>query len=118
MGVLELLSVALVGIAVIGGFSLIAMTLYLGRRHVQKVDRAVLGYELPTDIVSLALRVPNYAGGFAWRFSARRTKLAGKIEHFDRKFQRPFIITFWLMIISGCAMILGVVIDKLFLVGS
>ena len=83
----------------------------------KEVDRAVLGYELPTDIISLALRIPNYAGGFAWRFSARRTKLAGKIEHFDRKFQRPFIITFWLMIVGGSLMILSILIDKFFLGG-
>ncbi len=99
-------------------FLFFAMMFYLGRRHVKEADRAVLGYELPTDMISLGLRVPNYAGGFAWRFSTRRTKLAGKIEHFDRKFQRPFIITFWLMMTGGGAMILTAVIDKFFLVGG
>ncbi len=114
----EITFLVLFTLTVICGFSLVAMTLYLGRRHVKEVDRAVWGHELSTDIITLFARAPAYAAGFAWRLFARRNGLAGKIEHFDRKFQRPFIITFWLMVVSGGLMILSIAIHRLLLDGG
>ena len=36
-------------------------------------------------------------------------------DQFDKQFQKPFIITFWLLMIGFVSMILGITIDHIFL---
>ncbi len=110
---LETLFLIVLGVFFASGVLGFVMLLYLGRNHVKAVDRAVLGYELSTDIVSLSLRIPGYAGGFAWRSYARWSGLSGKFEHFDKSFKRPFIIMFWLIIVGACALAAGVFAGKI-----
>lgn len=65
------------------GLTLIALLFFIGKTRIKEIDKAVLGYEFPHDsIFALIIRVPNYAGGFIWKWSAKRTGLSGKIEHF------------------------------------
>ncbi len=112
MDILEIVSLALGVIFLVSSLLMFLLLVYIGRRRVKQVDLAVLGYELPTDVFSLFLRVPNYAGAFSSRFFARRVKLAGKIEHFDRRFRWPFVVIHWLVVTGLCAMIVGVFIEK------
>lgn len=99
----------------LSGFMLIGLLFYIGKTRIKEIDKAVLGYEFPHDsIFALIIRVPNYAGGFMWKWSARRTGLEGKIEHFDSHFRWPFIATMISAIISMGSMIIGVILDKLF----
>ena len=54
----------------------IGLMFYIGRTRIKVIDKAVLGYEFPNDsIFSLIIRIPNYASGFLWEWSARRTGL-------------------------------------------
>jgi len=116
MDFLEILANILLIIFITGGIATIGMTYYLGKHHVKEIDKVVYGHEFPNDsIFALFIRVPNYAGAFAFEWSARRSGLVGKIDKFDAKFRRPFIFTFWLMIVSTTAMIVGFIIEKTFL---
>ena len=81
-------------IAVFCGFVFIGLLFYIGKTRIKEIDKVVYGYEFPHDsIFALIIRVPNYAGGFMWKWSARRSGLEGKIEHFDLRFRWPFIAT-------------------------
>ena len=116
MQVLAALSNILWIIFILGSFTTIGMVFYLGKRHVKEIDRVVYGHEFPNDsIFALLVRIPNYAGAFTFQWSAKRSRLADKIEQFDNSFRKPFIITYWLMIVSAGALLLGILIEKLFL---
>jgi hypothetical protein len=86
---------------------------YIGKTRIKKIDKAVLGYEFPHDsIFALMIRIPNYASGFLWKWSAKRTGLEGKIEHFDTHFKWPFITSFILVFFGMACAILGILFDK------
>ena len=92
------------------------MTFYLGRTKMKEIDRLVYGYEIPSDSIFFQLlRLPQYGGAFTWHWAAKRSSLLHIRDNFDKKFQRPFIITFYLFITGFIAMILGVILDKFFL---
>jgi len=92
------------------------MGLNLGRSKVKEIDRFVYGYEITSDsIFYLILRLPAYGGAFAWRWGAKRSKLLHIRDQFDKRFQRPFIITFYLYTIGSVSMILLIIWDKFFL---
>ena len=92
------------------------MIFYLGREKVKKIDLLVYGYEIPHDSIFYKIqRVPTYGGAFAWYWGAKRSKLLKIRDHFDKQFQKPFIITFWLMMIGLVSMVLGIAFDHVFL---
>ena len=113
MEVWEIVFLALGVIFLASALLIFVMLVYLGKSRVKEVDRAVHGHELSTDIVSLFLRIPGYAGGFAWRSYARWSGLSGKFEPFDKSFKRPFIIMFWLIVVGACALAAGVFAGKI-----
>ena len=103
-------------ILLLSSFSAIGLLIYIGKTRIKDIDKAVLGYEFPNDsIFALGLRVPNYAGGFMWKWSARRGHLEGKIEHFDSQFRRPFIAFMVLEIIALVSLIAVILIDNFLL---
>ncbi len=103
-------------IILLSGFSAIGLLFYIGKTRIKDIDKAVLGYEFPHDSVfALGLRVPNYAGGFMWKWSARRGHLEGKIEHFDSQFRRPFIAFMVLEITAIVSLIAAILMDKFLL---
>ncbi len=98
------------------GFMAIGMTFYLGRSKGKEIDRLVYGHEISSDsIFYKILRLPNYGGAFASRWLAKRTHLLHIRDQFDKKFQRPFIITHYLFMVGGISMVLLFILDKLFL---
>lgn len=112
---IELIFIVLLGLFLIISFVLLGFTIYIGKTRIKEIDRIVYGYEFPNDsIFALMIRVPNYAGAFFWRWSARRSGLEGKIEHFDKNFKWPFIVHFMLMILGGVNMIVLIIFDKYF----
>jgi len=99
------------------GVSAIILLFYIGKTRIKEIDKIVYGYEFPNDsIFALMIRFPSYAGGFIWKWSAKRSGLEGKIEHFNFKFKWPFIAAFLLFIISILSLILGVLVDKYLLI--
>jgi len=85
------------------GFLVIGLLFYIGKTRIKEIDKVVHGYEFPHDsIFALIIRVPGYAGGFMWKWSARRSGLEGKIEHFNNRFRWPFVAT---MVLSILAMV-------------
>lgn len=95
------------------GFLMITLLFYIGRTRIKEIDKVVYGYEFPHDsIFALGLRVPNYGSAFLWKWSAKRSGLEGKIEHFDKNFRWPFIAVFLLMIFGIIFLILGVLFEK------
>ncbi len=100
-------------LVVIAGFLMIGLLFYIGRTRIKEIDKVVYGFEFPNDsIFALGLRVPNYGGAFLWKWSAKRSGLEGKIEHFDKRFRWPFIAVFLLMIFGVLMMILAGVFRK------
>ena len=103
-------------LTLICGFIAIGMTFYLGRSKGKEIDRLVYGHEISSDSMFYKiLRLPNYGGAFASRWLAKRTHLLHIRDQFDKKFQRPFIITHYLFMIGGISMVLLFILDKLFL---
>lgn len=97
-------------------FAAMCMVFYLGRNKVKSIDRLVYGFEIPSDSIFFQWqRVPHYGGAFASRWFAKRVGLLHIRDHFDKQFQRPFVITEYLLLIGGSLGILAVVLDKLFL---
>ena len=104
----ETVVLALYLMSMLCGMVMIGLLFYVGKTRIKKIDKAVLGYEFPNDsIFALIIRVPGYAGGFMWKWSAKRTGLTGKIEHFDLRFRWPFVtimvlaITMFLLVVIG-----------------
>lgn len=103
----------LVTIFLVCAFLGIGLTFYLGRHHVREIDRIVYGFDIPSDSIFFKIqRVPTYGGAFAWRWGAKRSGLEKIRDKFDKKFQIPFIITFWLFVIGAFSMIAGVIVSK------
>ncbi|MCF6255751.1 MAG: hypothetical protein L3K25_05535 [Gammaproteobacteria bacterium] len=110
---LELIFLILFFLGVILIFLMIALMFYIGRTRIKEIDKVVYGFEFPNDsIFALGLRVPSYGGAFLWKWSAKRSGLEGKIEHFDKRFRWPFIAVFLLMIFGVLMMILAGVFRK------
>jgi hypothetical protein len=92
----QAISLLFAGLFLATSFIAIILLFFIGKTRIKEIDKAVLGYEFPHDnIFALMIRVPNYASSFLWEWSAKRTKLDGKIEHFDKKFRWPFIACFF-----------------------
>ncbi len=97
--------------ALLSIFTVIGLMFYIGKTRVKAIDKVVWGYEFPNDsIFALMLRVPNYGGAFLSKWSAKRSGLEGKIEHFDETFKWPFKVVFILTFVSvACFIIAGVI---------
>ncbi len=105
----------LAGLFVSAALLMIALMFYIGRTRIKAIDKVVYGYEFPNDsIFSLGLRIPNYGSAFLWKWSARRSGLEGKIEHFDKCFRWPFVAVFLLMIFGIILMVVMVLFEKYF----
>ncbi len=103
-------------LALICGFLAIGMTFYLGRNKLKEIDRLVYNHEILYDsIFYLILRLPTYGAAFSCRWCAKRSHLLHIRDRFDKKFQRPFIITHYLFMFAGIVMIVLIVWDKMFL---
>jgi hypothetical protein len=114
----EFIYVVFIVVILLSGFTFIGMGLFLGRRKIKEIDKIVHGAEIPDDSDSIffkGFRLMNYGGAFAWRFGAKRSKLLYLRNHFDERFQRPFKIFFWLVVICCSLIIVIFVLDKLFL---
>ena len=113
MPISEVVFIIVTLLAVFSGFLFIGLLFYIGKTRIKEIDKAVLGYEFPHDsIFALIIRVPNYAGGFLWRWSARRSGLEGKIEHFDARFRWPFIAVMVLAISGITLFIISYILMK------
>jgi len=111
----EIIAICLAAVFLVSIFTALGMSFYLGRNKIKEIDRLVYGHETSRDIFSLILRLPAYGGAFAWRWSAKRSHLLYIRDKFDKKFQRPFIITYYLYMLGGLFMILLFIGDKYFL---
>ncbi len=94
---------------------MIGLLFYIGKTRIKEIDKVVLGYEFPHDsIFALIIRVPSYASGFMWKWSARRSGLEGKIEQFDSRFRWPFIATMVLSIIEMTLVVVAYILMNYF----
>lgn len=97
-------------------FAGIAMTYYIGRRHIKEVDRVALGCEIKGDsIFYQMLRIPNYTLAFIWPLYAKRGGLQEICNRFDKKFKRPFVIHLWLAVVSVGSLVIGILLDKYYI---
>lgn len=94
-------------------FGGIILVYVLGRSKVKEIDKIVHGFEIPGDNIFYKLqRIPSYGAAFAWKWGARRSGMEKIRGDFDKEFQRPFIITFWLFAIGIIVMIVAILLDK------
>lgn len=115
MNNLQIISFSFAILFVISVSLSIGLMFYIGKTRIKEIDKAVLGYVVPHDsIFYLMIRIPNYASGFLWKWSAKRNGLEGKIEGFDKKFRWPFIASFILVIFGMSCAVFGVLFDKYF----
>ncbi len=108
-----MISFILAGFSLGSGLLMIALLFYTGRTRVKEIDKVVYGFEFPNDsIFALMIRVPSYGAGFLCKWSAKRSGLEGKVEHFDHRFRWPFIAVFLLSFSIFIFMILAILFDK------
>lgn len=108
MSFYQILSFVFTGIFIFSGITAIILLFYIGKTRIKEIDKIVYGYEFPNDsIFALMIRFPSYAGGFIWKWSAKRTGLTGKIEHFDWRFRWPFVAIMILLIMMFVLAIVG-----------
>ncbi len=116
MTLAQLFFLSLFAMFVLCTFTAIGMTFYLGRTKMKEIDKLVYGFEIPSDSIFFQLqRMSHYVTPFVCRWCAKRSGSLYIRDHFDKKFQRPFIITYYLFVIAGFLMILAIVLDKFFL---
>ncbi len=97
-------------------FTAIGLMFFIGKTRIKKIDKVVYGYEFPHDsIFAQMIRVPSYGGAFLWEWSAKRSGLKGKIEHFDKSFQWPFKAVLVLSFVSIACFILAYIIQNYFI---
>jgi len=94
-------------------WSMIGMGFYFKKSLIKRADMVFMGFEAPNDsIFFVLLRATRYAMLFAWPWHAKRTGELEKADQFDEKFQRPFKIFFWLMIIGSiCALATMIILN-------
>lgn len=98
-------------------FTAIGLMFFIGKTRIKKIDKVVYGYEFPHDsIFAQMIRVPSYGGAFLWEWSAKRSGLKGKIEHFDKRFQWPFKAVLILSFLSIICFVLAYVIQNYFII--
>ncbi len=91
----------------------IGMTFYLGKSKVKEIDRLVYGRKIRNDsIFHLILRLPNYGWAFTSPWFAKRSSLLHIRNHFDKQFERPFIITHYLFMVGGISVLLLFILDQ------
>ncbi len=113
MGSSQIILTVLFLLGVMPMFLMAALAFYAGRTRIKEIDKIAHGFEIPHDsIFFLVMRVPNYGGALLWKWYAKRIGLAGKIEHFDRRFRWPFIAAFLLMLFGGLMLIIMVLFDN------
>jgi len=111
--IIAMLFLGFLAVGLLCGFTFIFMAFYLRRKKIKEIDRLVYGTEISSDsIFHQGLRLMNYGGAFAWRFGAKRSKLLYIREQFDNRFQRPFIVYFWLVIASVSASTIAILLNK------
>ena len=116
MHTIESFFLGLLALGLLFGFANITMSLYLGKRKIKEIDKVVFGREIFGDnLFYLMMRLPRYGGAFAWRWSAKRAGLLAIRDHFDKRFQRPFILYFWLLIASALSLLVAVILNEFFL---
>ena len=116
MNFLELIFWFLVSLSLICALGGIFLVFYLGRNKVKEIDKLVYGFEIPSDSIFYKVqRIPSYGGAFAWRWGAKRNKIEYIRDKFDKGFQKPFILTFWLFVIGVVALLIVFLIDKFYL---
>ncbi len=111
MQTVDLIFVIFLILALLSGFIMIGLMFYIGKTRIKAIDKVVYGFEFPNDsIFALMIRVPNYSGAFLWKWSAKRSGLEGKIEHFDAKFRWPFKAVMLLTIFGiTCFIVAGII---------
>ena len=116
MHILQIITSILALVFVLCGFAVIGMAIYLGRSKVKEIDRLVYGSEIDSDSIFFKImRIPHYGGAFSWRFYARRSQLLEIRDGFNRRFQLPFMITFYLGWVGFFSMVAGIVLDEFFI---
>ncbi len=67
----------------------------------KKVDEYYYGFNVDNDSIFFqVVRFPIYVNIFSSRWYAKRAGQLDMYEHFDKKFKRPFLIAFMLVISS------------------
>lgn len=116
MNSLELTFIVLGLCGLILSFTVIGLMFFIGKTRIKEIDKVVYGYEFPNDsIFAQMIRVPSYGGAFLWRWSAKRSGLKAKIEHFDKSFQWPFKVVLLLSFLSIICFVLAYVIQNYFI---
>jgi hypothetical protein len=107
----KLIFVIIVMLALLSAFIVIGLMFFIGKTRIKAIDKVVYGFGFPNEsIFALLIRVPNYGGAFLWKWSARRSGLEGKIEHFDETFRWPFKAVILLTIFGiTCSVMAGFV---------
>ena len=112
----EIIYLSCISIILLCGLIVIGMTFYLGHSKVKEIDRLAYGYEIEGDSIFFKImRIPHYGGAFAWYFYARRCHLLEIRKHFDKAFQRPFIVTFCLGWFGAIGMVVLYILDEFIL---
>ncbi len=113
MRLFETLDLVLGVVMMLCGFAGIGITFYLGRTKMKEIDPLVLGYKISHDsIFYQLLRMSRYGGAFSSPWLAKRIQLTHIRDHFDKDFQRPFIIAHRLLMIAGVYIFLIIILDQ------
>ena len=116
MSIWQILSLVFVSVFIGCAFIGIAFVFYLGRTRVKQIDKLIYGFEIPHDSIFFKLqRVPSYGAACAWHWGAKRSGMLKIRDQFDKDFQKPFIITFWLFVVGTVSILIGIFIGITFL---
>ncbi len=109
----ELLSLVAFILAMLCGLITFVMLIVLGRTRMKEIDKYIYGHEFEHDSIFFQMaRLPQYISVFASRWFAKRTGQLEFYEHFDKKFKRPFLVAYMIVILGVLLMALSWVITE------
>lgn len=82
----------------------------------KEVDEYIYGHKFEDDSIFFQIaRLPQYLTVFSSRWLAKRTDQLEFYEHFDKKFKRPFLISFYLVVLGWALVFITWIIDKFYI---
>ena len=109
----KLLFLTFFAVAMICAVVSLVMLMILGRTRMKKIDKYIYGHEFEHDSIFFQIaRLPQYILVFSSRWFAKRTGQLEFYEHFDKKFKRPFLVAYMIVIFGALFMGLAWVVKE------
>jgi len=109
----KILFLAFVALFIICAIVSFVMLIRLGRTRMKEIDKYIYGHEFEHDNIFFQMaRLPQYITVFSSRWYAKRTGQLEFYGHFDKKFKRPFLVAYMIVMLGALFMGLAWIVKE------